>query len=78
MTAAILPFVVLSMLVPKPAGVRQPAEIAAAGVLLLSALYIQPNEGLANWQSVWLCSLFALLMLTLVRVRDARGSGSAG
>jgi glucan 1,3-beta-glucosidase len=73
MTSAILPFVVLSALAPRPAGIRQPAEMAAAAVLLLSVLYILPNEGFENWQSVWLCGLFALLGLTLVRVRGARG-----
>ena len=49
------------------------AELAAAGLLALSVLYIVPNESLANWQSLWLCAAFAGLALTLARVRDAPG-----
>jgi hypothetical protein len=52
-------------------GARGAAEIAGAGVLLLSILYIVPNEGFANWQSLWLCAVFAALAFTLLRVRDA-------
>ena len=73
MTAAILPFAGLALLQPRQQGRRPAAEIAAAGLLLLSALYIAFNEGFANWQSLWLCGLFALLALTLLRMRAAQG-----
>lgn len=71
MTAAILPFVAAGMFVRSRAGARQPAEVAAAAILGLSAVYILFNESVANWQSVWLCGLFALLAITLLRVRGA-------
>jgi glucan 1,3-beta-glucosidase len=71
LTAAVLPFALLTLLIPN-AGRRGAAETAAAGVLLLSAGYIVFNERLANWQSLWFCALIALLALILLRVRDAR------
>jgi hypothetical protein len=46
--------------------------MAGAVLLVLSVVYIVPNETLANWQSLWLCAAFAALALTLFRVRDAR------
>ena len=72
-TAAIVPLLVQSFAVKRPAGARGSAEIAGAGLLILSASYILPNETLANWQSLWLCALFAALALTLTRGRDAPG-----
>jgi exo-beta-1,3-glucanase (GH17 family) len=71
LTAAVLPFVCLTLLIPS-GGRRGAAETAAAGVLLLSAGYIVFNERLANWQSLWFCALIAVLALILLRVRDAR------
>ncbi len=44
-----------------------------AGALALSLIYIAFNESFANWQSLWLCGLFALLAFTLSRARDAQG-----
>ncbi|NWG24240.1 MAG: beta-(1-6) glucans synthase [Pseudorhodoplanes sp.] len=73
MSAAIIPFLVLSLLVTRPRGARQAAEIAASGLLTLSAIYVLPNEGIANWQSVWFCALLAALALTLYRARGAPG-----
>jgi hypothetical protein len=69
-TAAIVPLAVLAWVLRPPEGERGLAEIAGAVLLGLSVLYILPNEGLANWQSLWLCGLFVLLSLTLLRVRD--------
>jgi len=46
-----------------------------AGVLALCALYILPNEGFANWQSIWFCAAILGLALILGRARDAPGSG---
>lgn len=73
MTAAIMPFLVLSALVAIPNGARQAAEITATGLLAVSAIYVLPNEGIANWQSIWFVVLLAALALTLYRVRGAPG-----
>jgi exo-beta-1,3-glucanase (GH17 family) len=72
LTAAIVPLLTLSFAVKRPAGARGMAEMAGAVLLVLSVVYIVPNETLANWQSLWLCAAFAALALTLFRVRDAR------
>jgi glucan 1,3-beta-glucosidase len=72
-TAAVVPLLVQSIVVKRPAGARGAAEIAGAALLVLSVGYILPNETLANWQSLWLCALFAALALTLTRVRGAPG-----
>ncbi|MBI4365915.1 MAG: beta-(1-6) glucans synthase [Deltaproteobacteria bacterium] len=76
LTAAALPLLLHSFMVPRPQG-RQvlakfgTAEIASAGVLALSVPYVVLNEGFANWQSLWLCAAFAAVAVSLVRVRDA-------
>jgi glucan 1,3-beta-glucosidase len=73
LTAAIVPLASLSFAVKRPAGARGAAEVAGAVMLSLSVLYILPNEGMANWQSLWLCAVLALFAVTLLRVRDAQG-----
>ena len=73
LTAAVMPLLVHSVSVPRPAGRHGVAELAAAAVLAASIAYIVPDEGLANWQSLWLCAALAGLTITLTRVRDARG-----
>ncbi|HEX5508173.1 MAG TPA: beta-(1-6) glucans synthase, partial [Pseudolabrys sp.] len=72
LTAAVVPFVLLGLLAPRDKGSRGAAEITAAGVLGLSVVYIVPNEGFANWQSLWFCVALAALAATLVRVRGAQ------
>jgi glucan 1,3-beta-glucosidase len=72
LTAAAMPFVVLSILVARPAGTRGGAEIASAATLALSAVYVVCNEGLANWQALWFAATLIALALTLFRVRDAQ------
>jgi hypothetical protein len=32
-----------------------------------------PNEGFANWQSLWTCAALAGLAINLALVHDARG-----
>jgi glucan 1,3-beta-glucosidase len=49
------------------------AEVAAAGVLALSAVYIVFNERIANWQALWFSAGLLALAVTLVRARDAPG-----
>jgi len=73
LTAAIVPFLVHGIMVPRPKGIRPTAETAGAGALALSVLYILFNEGFANWQSLWLCAVLAALAVTLARVRDVPG-----
>jgi len=41
-------------------------------VLAASAGYIALNEGLENWQALWLCAACATIAVTLLRTRDAR------
>jgi glucan 1,3-beta-glucosidase len=73
LTAAIVPFFVHGVMVARPKGVRPTAETAGAGALALSVLYILFNEGFANWQSLWLCAVLAVLAINLARVRDVPG-----
>ena len=73
MTAAALPFLTHSLALPLRHGRRGAAELAAAGLLVLSVVYIVPDEGLANWQSLWVCAALVAFSISLVRVRDAPG-----
>ena len=73
LTAAIVPYLVIALRLPRPAGSRAAAETAAAVTLGLSAIYIAFNEGLANWQAIWLCATLLALAVILFRARDARG-----
>jgi exo-beta-1,3-glucanase (GH17 family) len=62
------------LVLPDPRGRRYPAaEVAAATVLGLSAIYIVFNETIANWQALWFCAGLIALAVTLVRVPDAPG-----
>lgn len=76
LTAAIVPFFVLSLLATVAKGPRALAEHVAAVGLLLSLTYIAFNESFANWQALWLCALLALLAVTLSMARDAQEKGS--
>jgi len=71
LTAAIVPLFVLGVTVVRPAGRLGAAETAGAVLLALSVIYIVPDETVANWQSLWLCAVFAALAITLLRVRGA-------
>ncbi len=73
LTAAALPFLLHSLLMPRPHGGRGAAELSAAGVLALSVPYIVLDEGFANWQSLWLCAALGAFAFSLARVRDAQG-----
>lgn len=72
LTAGAVPFLTHSLVTPRPAGKRAAAETAGAVLLAVSVPYIALNEGLANWQSLWLCGALVALIVSLVRVRDAR------
>ena len=77
LTAAVVPFVMHSVTIPRPLG-RQilsrfgTAEWFAAGILALSVPYIALSEGFANWQSLWLCGALAAFAFSLARVRDVQ------
>jgi exo-beta-1,3-glucanase (GH17 family) len=73
LSAATLPFLLLSLRAPRLAGRRGPAEIAVAAVLGLSLVYIAFNESFANWQAIWFCAVLLALGVTLLRLRDAPG-----
>jgi hypothetical protein len=72
LTAAVVPFFMHSVTMPRPRGRYGVAEWAAAGVLALAVPYIVLNESFANWQSLWLCAALAALAFSLARVRAAQ------
>jgi len=69
LTAAIVPLFMHALAVGRADGRRGAAETAGMTLLALSVVYIVPNEGFANWQSLWLCAAFAAFALTLLRAR---------
>jgi glucan 1,3-beta-glucosidase len=72
LTAAVVPFFAHGVVTARPKGTRCVAETAGAGVLGASACYIVFNEGLTNWQSLWLCAALAALAFSLVQARGAQ------
>jgi exo-beta-1,3-glucanase (GH17 family) len=73
LTVIAVPLLTHSLAMPRQQGVRGTAELAGTTVLALSAPYIMLNEGFANWQSLWVCTTFAALALSLAQVRDGQG-----
>jgi exo-beta-1,3-glucanase (GH17 family) len=71
LTAAVVPFLVVTLSTPRAAGPRATAEGIAAGVLAVSAIYVLFNESFANWQSVWFCAGLIGLAFILMQARDA-------
>ncbi len=63
----LIPFVVLAL--RRQPGTRPMAEVTAAALLGLAAVYILLNEGVANWQAVSFCLALAVFALTLVSAR---------
>jgi hypothetical protein len=74
LTAAALPFLVMSTAGRTLEGQRGLAETVMAAALAGSAVYVAINEGFANWQSLWLCVVFLAIALTLFRARDVQSS----
>ena len=72
LTAAVVPFLLHSLVMPRPQGRAARPKSLAAVLLALSVPYIVLNEGFANWQSLWLCAALAALAVSLARVRDAQ------
>ena len=75
LTAAAMPYVVLALFA-QTLPWRGVAETLAAAVLALSALFVAWNEGVENWQSLWLCAVFLALAVTLFGAPAARRQGS--
>jgi hypothetical protein len=73
LTAAAVPFVLTGLAVPRRAAVRPMAEMVAATMLALCAVFIVWNETLANWQALWFGGALALIAVSLVPVRVAPG-----
>jgi glucan 1,3-beta-glucosidase len=73
LTAAVAPFLCLSMAGARRKGPRGAAETAFAAVLAVCAAYFILNEGFANWQALWLGAVFIGLAAILLRVRAAPG-----
>jgi hypothetical protein len=75
LTAGLLPYAVLTVFAGWPErGVARRAELVAAIMLTLSAIYIVINESLPNWQAVWLCGVLLILAAILAPVWAARSS----
>jgi glucan 1,3-beta-glucosidase len=74
LTAATVPFLMLSPGGRRGGGSRGVAETAFGVVLGAAALYFVVNEGVANWQALWLGAVFIGLAVTLLRRRAAPGS----
>jgi exo-beta-1,3-glucanase (GH17 family) len=82
LSAAAVPFLLHSLMMPRPdgrQGAAKPgiaklgaAELGGAAILALSVPYIVLDEGFANWQSLWLCAALAALAISLARVRDVQ------
>ncbi len=74
LTAAVVPFLALLVVVRPLNGARAMAESVSGIVLTLSAVYVLFNETFANWQSVWFCAGLLGLAAILLSVRGALGS----
>jgi exo-beta-1,3-glucanase (GH17 family) len=72
LTAAVVPFLVLALRESPRWGPRAVAEMVSAAALAGSAVFIAFNEGVENWQALWLCAALGLLAVTLSRSRDAQ------
>lgn len=71
LTIAVVPLLTLSFLERPQIGERPLAETAFAALFAIAAIYIALNEGVRNWQSLWMCGCLAALAVTLWRVRAA-------
>jgi len=75
LTAAAVPYAVVSVLARRGAGRRGLAETVGAVTLSGSAVYIAFNESFANWQAIWFAATLIVLAVTLARLGDAQSTG---
>jgi exo-beta-1,3-glucanase (GH17 family) len=74
LTMAAVPLATLSWLNRPSVGIRPIAETVFAGILFGSALDGIFIEGIQNWQAVWTSGAYALLGVSLWRVRSKEGT----
>ncbi len=72
LTAAVVPFLMLSLLGARATTLRPVAETVAAALFVASVVYVVLNETFANWQALWLCAAMLALAVILFRARDAQ------
>lgn len=75
LTMAVVPFWMLMVFNRPRSGTRPMAESVFAGLLVIASVYIAFNEGIANWQSLWTCLIYAMLGITLWRARAEQSPG---
>lgn len=74
LSAAVVSFLIVSLRTSIAASAARPtAETTIAVLLGMCTIWIVWSEGRANWQALWLAAAFALLGITLARVRAVRG-----
>lgn len=73
LSAVIFPLAVVSGLSGPRAGRRGRAEQVGAALLTGAVVYFIPNEGLANWQALWVGTAVLTLALVLLRAKDEPG-----
>ena len=71
LTAALVPLLLVSVLVPAPGGARPRAETALVAVIVPCAAFIVWNETPANWQALWFVGALLVLVAILARARAA-------
>jgi glucan 1,3-beta-glucosidase len=72
LTMAVVPFAAVMLLNRPQQGARPIAEAVFAGLLAAAALYTVFNEGAENWQSLWTCTEYFLLAVTLWQARGVQ------
>jgi exo-beta-1,3-glucanase (GH17 family) len=78
LTMAVVPLWMVAQLNPGRADVRRVAEAVFACLLVAAAVFLLVNEGLRNWQSMWVSAAYAGLGFTLYPARAAAVSIVAG
>ena len=73
LTAAALPFLLLSFVAAAGRRCARCAETVAARCSACCAVFIVWNETLANWQALWFAAALALVAVSLLRARVAPG-----
>jgi hypothetical protein len=69
LTMAAVPLWMVTLFNRSESSANPKAAASFATLLAVAALTILFNEGFANWQSVWLCTAYGLLSVTLWRVQ---------
>ena len=72
LTMAVVPFASLTVLNRPKEGTRPVAEAVFAGLFAGAAVYTGFNEGSDNWQSLWTCTIYFVLAVTLWQARAAQ------